>query len=174
MAATRGKRSENSQQQGLRIVRVLLWALVYTVIWTLLSSGQGWYIGIPVICLAAGVSYILQPPSLAFRLQHLPSFIAYFVSRQLLGGIDVAKRSFQRDASSYAAWVHYPFTCPALNTRIGLSALIGLLPGTLGARIESDQLLIHVLDERLDWKNEVATLERHLSKLLGTPYGASS
>ncbi|HBX36789.1 MAG TPA: sodium:proton antiporter [Pseudohongiella sp.] len=174
MAASRGKRSENSQQHGLRTVRVLLWALVYTATWTLLSSGQGWYIGIPVICLATGLSYILQPPSLAFRLQHLPGFIAYFVSRQLLGGMDVAKRSFQRDATSHAAWVHYPFTSAALNTRIGLSALIGLLPGTLGARIESDALLIHVLDERLDWKSEVANLERHLSKLLGTPARTSS
>ena len=53
------------------------------------------------------------------------------------------------------------------RVRLLLSALVGLLPGTLSSRIEGDHMQVHVLDERLAWQPTVAELERWLERLLG-------
>ena len=51
--------------------------------------------------------------------------------------------------------------------RLLLSALVGLLPGTLASRIDGGQLRVHVLDEQLPWQATIAELERRLERLLG-------
>jgi len=51
--------------------------------------------------------------------------------------------------------------------RLLLSAMVGLLPGTLASRVDADEMRVHVLDERLPWQATVAELERRLERLLG-------
>jgi multicomponent Na+:H+ antiporter subunit E len=145
----------------------LFWSLIYTALWALFGAGQGWLLGVPTVALAVALSLWLglRPP--AMRLGALPGFLTFFLRHMLLGGWDVARRALQPRCQLQPAWHPYPLTSRSPRVRLLLSALVGLLPGTLSSRIEGDHMQVHVLDERLAWQPTVAELERRLERLLG-------
>ena len=146
---------------------VLIWALVYAALWTLLAGGQGWLLGVPTIALAVALSLRLGLRPLVMRLSALPTFLGFFLKHMLLGGWDVARRALQPDCPLQPAWHQFPLSSESPRMRLLLSALVGLLPGTLASRIEGDQMRVHVLDERLPWQTTIAELEKRLERLLG-------
>lgn len=146
----------------------LFWSLIYAACWALFAAGQGWLLGVPTVALAVALSLWLGVRPMAMRVSALPAFFGFFLKHMFLGGWDVARRALQPRCRLQPAWHPYPLSSASPRVRLLLSALIGLLPGTLVSRIDGNEMRVHVLDERLPWQATVADLERHLERLLGT------
>lgn len=144
------------------------WSLVYAALWALLSHNQGWSVGWLFIVTAAYCSQKLGAalPSIAW--QHLPAFLAFFISKLMIGGVDVALRTITTAPTSRAGWVRYSLTTCDTRIQLLLSALLGLVPGTLAARIDQQSLVIHCLDTDMDWQSDTAALESLLCRLMST------
>ncbi|ALO45037.1 Na+/H+ antiporter subunit E [Pseudohongiella spirulinae] len=147
--------------------KLLITGAIFAMLWAIVSRNQGWWMGGAIVLAALALSFRVGLPSFRLRPQFLPGFILYFLSRQFVGGLDVARRTVSATPTKHAGWVDYPLSSATERPRVLLSAMIGLLPGTLGARITDDKLLIHTLDTTLDWQQETAQLEQRLLKLLG-------
>jgi len=145
----------------------LFWSLLYTALWALFAAGQGWVLGVPTITLAVALSLWLGLRPMTLRLAALPAFLGFFLKHMLLGGWDVARRALRPRCPLQPAWHPYPLTSQSPRVRLLLSAMVGLLPGTLASRVDADEMRVHVLDERLPWQATVAELERRLERLLG-------
>lgn len=145
---------------------VVFWSVLYISLWWLLSGGQGWYIGVPSIIGAVALSSWLGAPPLRLRLIALPRFILFFLGALLSGGWDVAYRALHPRLPLHPAWVHYPVQIKQPRYRLLFASLIGLLPGTLAARVDDDCLYMHVLDSHGDWQLGTARLEQQLIALL--------
>jgi len=144
---------------------VIFWFVLYTALWALLSGNAGWYLGLPSVALATFVAVQLQLLPWTMRLQHLPLFTFFFLLASLLGALDVARRTLRLKAQIDPGWTRYDLHCQDPRHRLLLSAIIGLLPGTLCSRIEGDQLHIHLLDQSAEWQATARKLEQHLQKL---------
>lgn len=142
------------------------WTLLYTVIWALFVDGSGWAIGVPSVLLAVGLSLWLGLRSWQPSLVSLPDFVWFVLKHMTLGAWDVALRALHPGQSLQPAWVDYRLRCESPRIRLLLSALVGLLPGTLASRIDADCMRIHVLDERQPWEATLIELEQRLTRLL--------
>ena len=80
--------------------------------------------------------------------------------RRCYGNGQIPKRPLQ------PAWLDYTLTSSSSQVRLVLSALVGLLPGTLASQVQGDRMRVHVLDERQPWEATVHSLERRLERLL--------
>jgi multicomponent Na+:H+ antiporter subunit E len=56
---------------------------------------------------------------------------------------------------------------PAGGSRVALANTISMLPGTLSADLEGDQLVIHALDTRQDLASTVADIEARIATVFG-------
>jgi len=143
------------------------WLLVYAALWVLLSGAAGWLFGLICALAATGLSLWLQLPPLGLRLPYLPRFLLFFFYETLLGAWDVAKRAFHPGLPLDPAWVAYSFNSASPRVRLLLSAMVGLMPGTLSTHFDENALYLHVLDQSQDWRTPVARMEAHLARLLG-------
>lgn len=142
------------------------WALIYAVLWALFSEGGGWSLGAPTVLIAAGVSLWLGMRPWHPSLSVLPGFIGFFLAKMVAGAWDVAVRALHPGRSLQPAWLVYPLTARSAQVRLVLSALVGLLPGTLASRVDGDSMRVHVLDQSQAWEPTVRELERRLQRLL--------
>ena len=92
----------------------------------------------------------------------------YALKHMLLGGWDVARRALHPRSPLQPAWHPFILTSDSPRVRLLLSAMVGLLPGTLVSRIEGDEMQVHVLDASMPWQATIADLEQHLVRLLDT------
>lgn len=153
---------------NVRIRAGITWALVYTILWALLGQGRGWSFGIPLIVGAVALSDWLRLYPVRVRLHRVPFFISFFLHRLLRGGLDVSLRTLHRNPARHAGWVTYrlsPDSSP--DVRLLISAITGMLPGTLAARIDNDVMHMHILDTSMDWRRDTRALEQHLVRLIG-------
>jgi len=61
-------------------------------------------------------------------------------------------------------------TLPQGLPRMLLTGTLGLMPGTLGVRLELDLLHLHVLDRGMPITEEVEQLAAHIARLFGVPH----
>lgn len=143
----------------------LWWLLLYLLLWWVLASG-GWFFGVPCAALAAYVATRLQLTP--WRLRWLHAFpLGWFLLRAMFdGAVDVARRILAPSCRIDPMWVQYSLTSGDRRVRYLVSLIIGLLPGTLGARIQTDQLLVHVIDQQMEWRDTLVELEHRLEKLI--------
>jgi multicomponent Na+:H+ antiporter subunit E len=142
------------------------WGLFYTLLWALLSQNQGWGFGLLFITLALICSRMCRLQAPAVSLLHLPAFLAFFLQKLVIGGVDVAMRTLARRPAIEPLWVEYPLQVSHPTVHLSLSAIVGLLPGTLAARIDNNIMHVHVLDASQPWQHDIARLEQHLARLL--------
>lgn len=150
------------------VPRILAWLLITAGLWALLSDNQGWYIGVPVIVMATGTAALLNTRPWTLRPRHLPVFALFFLYSSLLGGIDVARRTLQPRITLQPGWEVHPLSARDPGVRLALSAIVGLLPGTLASHIEDDALHVHLLDKGIEWQPTLRRLETLLVRLSGT------
>lgn len=155
-----------------KLFSVLKWALFYAALWALLSGNEGWGFGALFISIALYCKFKSGMRGATISLKHLPAFLLYFLQRLVVGGVDVAIRTLSPTPAINPAWVSYSMQSSSSSTQLALSAIVGLLPGTLAANIENNTMLLHLLDSRQDWQRDVAKLEQHLLRLVGTHTGA--
>ncbi|KJH84939.1 Na+/H+ antiporter subunit E [Pseudomonas sp. KSR10] len=150
-----------------RWVDGLGWALLYAALWALFAEGGGWALGVPSILLAVALSLRLGSRPWQPALRALPGFAWFFLGRMTLGAWDVAVRALHPRRSLQPAWLDYRLRSESPRVRLLLSALVGLLPGTLASRIDADCMRVHVLDRRQRWEPTVIELEDRLMRLVG-------
>lgn len=156
-------------QKTLKLRRLLPALMLLLLLWGLLSKGQGWYFGVPLVLLAvwAGYHARLDPGSL--QLRYLPSLIGFLLLELGRGGWDVARRAWHPHLPLAPVWVSYDLSSRDPRMQLLLSALVGLLPGSLAYPSGHFGLQVHTLDQQQDWRRTVERLEWHLARLLGDP-----
>ncbi|MCH8551536.1 MAG: Na+/H+ antiporter subunit E [Natronospirillum sp.] len=151
----------------------LAWFICLCLLWAMLSAGQGWYLGLPTAFGASVLAAALRLPApRPGTLLRLPRFMVFFLRTLWHGGWDVARRALSPNLPIAPAWEKYQLQdhyrdhplYPRL--RLLLSAMVGLLPGTLSTHYDEHTLTLHVLDERQDWRVTTLNLEQELARLL--------
>jgi multicomponent Na+:H+ antiporter subunit E len=151
---------------GEGLVRGLALALV----WHALTDGSAssWAIGAPVVLAAAAASLALAPqPFPRLRLLPLLAFVPFFVVQSVRGGADVAWRALRPAMPLSPAFTTFSLTPMSPGERIAFALIVSLLPGTLSARLEADELRVHVLDEGLSNDRSLARLSARLAPVFG-------
>jgi multicomponent Na+:H+ antiporter subunit E len=147
--------------------RLAFWMLCYALLWLLLSTGKGWAMGLGSLLLAGGVAAMLKIQSWSFRLRYLPPFLGFLLTNAFHDALRVALRSLRPKHTSASNWIYYRLRTQDPRTRLVLTSMLGLFPGTLAARVEGDVLHIHVLDGDASGEKRALQLEQQLIRLLG-------
>lgn len=146
---------------------VLGWFIIYSFLWILLAEGAGLAFGVIVVITSSIISLYLTPSPPSFRLRYLPHFVIFFVMEMAIGGWDVARRAISPSLPIKPNWVVYSLQDSPEHIKLMLSALVGLMPGTLSTQYKNHQLYLHVLDSTQDWQTGVTKLEQQLIRLMG-------
>lgn len=146
---------------------VLGWLLIYSLLWILLAGSEGFAFGALVVIVATGVSLFLAPSPPTIQLRYLPHFVIFFVMEMAIGGWDVARRALSPSLPIKPNWVVYSLQDSPDHIKLILSALVGLMPGTLATQYKNQQLYLHVLDSEQDWQTGITKLEQQLIRLMG-------
>jgi len=153
--------------------RTLHLAVLFTASWWILSEGDptSWALGAPSVALALVLAHQLRSPAPAvtIRLQAIPGFAWFFVSRSLVAGLDVARRTLAPSLPLAPAMRTVHTTLPTGLPRVLLVGTLSLLPGSLGVSIDDDELTLHVLDERTDVLADVQRTEVRIARLFTRP-----
>lgn len=149
-----------------RLFGLALNLATWLTLWALLSNNQGWAFGVPLAFMAAWVAWRVSLHAEPIHLQHLPAFLGFFIAELFIGGWDVARRALDPRLPIAPQWVEYRMVSEEPRVQLLLSAMVGLLPGTLAADFQGQTLHMHALDHRQDWHATVARLERKLERLL--------
>jgi len=149
---------------------IIFRGLLFSLIWWSLSNGvtASWWIGVPAVLLALTSSLYLLPP-MTMAWSAWLKFIPFFISRSLLGGIDVARRAFHPALPMAPDIVRIPLRLRSGLARVFMINTINLLPGTLSVSLEQNLLKIHVLDKHQDFMSEILQVEQYVSHLFGIP-----
>lgn len=151
----------------------LLWhsGLVRTALfasaWLVLTEGNpsAWVFGVLAVPAAAALSLWLLPPEHPIKLRRVIAILPKFLWESVKGGVDVAWRAFKPRMPIAPGWVVVPVALPD-TAQVVLSAELSLMPGTLVAGTQDQQLLVHVLDRHADHSG-IATTEREVADMLG-------
>lgn len=142
--------------------------LLFGVLWWVLSDGaaESWLLGIPAVALSTWLSLIFWPgPPLS--LTALLRFLPWFARQSAAGAIDVARRALHRDMPLQPGLVRHRTALPAGGARAALANAISMLPGTLSADLDDDELVIHALDVEQDLNAMLRDLEARISAVFG-------
>jgi multicomponent Na+:H+ antiporter subunit E len=141
--------------------------LVLMVVWLALSGLRGWWLGLAFAALGAlarARMAVADPyPWRPLRPLRLLAFFGYFLRASLLGGLDVARRALDPALPIEPHFLRHPLRVPHGPPRTLMLSVVSLLPGTLGADIEGDELLVHALSADsaagvLDLEHRIALL----------------
>lgn len=152
-----------------RVRRVTLFA----VLWWILTGGAAasWLLGMPVVLVAAWLSRTLwvDPP---LSLAGVTRFVPWFAYQSLAGATDVAKRALRPAMPLHPGLVRHHLRLPQGVCRVSLANVVSMLPGTLSAELDGDELVIHALDTRQDLHEMVRDLEPRIAAVFGLEFDA--
>ncbi len=142
------------------------------MLWWILTEGSAvaWGVGLISVMLALVASLILLPPGPA-RLSPtgLAGFVGFFLVQSVKGGVQVARMALRPRLEMHPAMLKITMRLPEGHARLLLANTLNLLPGTLSAGLEHNQLRLHVLDERGPMEKEVREVETRIARMLGLP-----
>lgn len=145
----------------------------FALVWWILVEGaaSSWWIGIPAVLLATVTSIaMLGPVHLVWY--RLPEFLIFFLTRSMLGGIDVAWRALHPRLPIAPDLLVYPLQLPSGFPQVFMANTVSMLPGTLSAELDHDVLKVHVLNGRKDALPGLQMLEQKVIALFGNPLSA--
>jgi multicomponent Na+:H+ antiporter subunit E len=139
-------------------------------IWWMLagSLAASWIPGL----LAAGAATILYlrlggGRDEGIRLTGLFSFVPYFLWQSARGGWDVSRRALSPGMPLAPELLRHDLTLPRGSPRVFLTNALSLMPGTFGADLEADVLVVHLLVGGARSEDRVLELERRVANLFG-------
>ena len=150
--------SHNTLMVGLRSLAafVLLWEIIAG--W----SSRSWVMGSFAVLVSTAVALSLRPrEARSLRWSGTLRFVPYFFLQSVRGGVDVARRAFSPGMQLEPLLVEHPLSLPPGAARLFLVNVVSLLPGTLGADVRNDCLVVHALDRSL--AEELVNLERKVA-----------
>jgi multicomponent Na+:H+ antiporter subunit E len=145
-------------------------AIALALVWYALSDGAptSWTIGAPVVVIATIASLALAPQRFPrLRLIALLAFVPFFIVQSVRGGADVVWRALRPAMPLAPGFTTFPLAAMAPAERIAFALIVSLLPGTLSARLEADELRVHVLDARMPIDQSLARLSHRLGLVFG-------
>ncbi|AEF40004.1 Na+/H+ antiporter subunit E [Hoyosella subflava] len=149
-------------------------AAVFALMWWVLTEGASDMLqyGFVVVPLSAALSLMLLPPRrrsgpLPRRLLAGTTLLLWFLWQSFRGGADVAVRALRRPVDLDPGMVTHHTTLPDDMSRVALTAITSLMPGTLSVNLEGTELYVHVLDRSMRTGEQLAELEQRLSTLVG-------
>ena len=154
--------------KATRTMSITTRALMYLLIWWALTDGTAasWWIGIPAVVFAVTISILLLPP-VPINVIEFVKFIPVFLSRSLLGGIDVAWRAYHPKMPVDPDLIEYPIRLPPGLPQVFMANTINLLPGTLSTTLDRNTMKVHVLDRQKAFLNEIETVENSVARIFG-------
>jgi multicomponent Na+:H+ antiporter subunit E len=139
---------------------------LFSVLWWILTGdlAGSWYVGVPVVIAGAWLSLSLwaDPP---LSLLGLLRFMPYFAYHSVAGATDVAMRALQPRMPLQPGIVRHRLRLPPGLSRVAIANVISMLPGTLSADLEEDDVVIHALDMRTDLHAMVIDLEPRIAAM---------
>lgn len=155
----------------LRFLRLLLErALLMSLLWIVVAglSARTWPLAASIVLVSAWASLRTVPPgSFHLTVRGLSRFLPFFLLYSVRGGVDVALRAVRRTPGLDPGEIELLTVLPPGAARSFFIAVIGLLPGTLTARVEDDRLRVHVLDRRAVTTAQLRSLETRVAGLFG-------
>jgi multicomponent Na+:H+ antiporter subunit E len=155
--------------------------LFFAALWWLLTEGDesSWVIGIVVVPFSAWLSLTLfkdvrlrknSPAHSVGQLQRiyvlrLFLFLPFFLLKSIHGGWQAAKLAVRPSMPVNPGFFRYNLRLQGSFARLFFMHLVSLLPGTVSAKLEDDQLLIHALDMTSKNNNEISQCEQQVAKL---------
>lgn len=143
-------------------------AAMLALVWWLLEEGgfRAPYLAAAVVCAAAGVSLVLQPPArLVWRPLRLPRLVLHMLRLSLLGGWDVARRALTPGLPVQPGLSSYTLKLRAGFPAVLYTWLVSLTPGTASVALEGSTLVVHALDVHMDVEEKLRELERLVGAL---------
>lgn len=145
-------------------------APLFALLWWVLAEGrlEAWGLGAIAVAVATWASLHLLPPSRRrLALGGFLGFAGFFLRNSLRGGAQVAWMALRPRPGLRPALLELDLALPPGAPRVLMLNTLGLMPGTLGVRLDGDRLKLHVLDERLPVAAEARVLEAHIARLFG-------
>ena len=141
---------------------------LFLLIWWILSGGTpaSWWVGVPAVLLALAVS-VMMPLPVSVVWYELLRFIPFFLSRSLLGGLDVAWRAMHPRLPIAPEIVDYRLRLPPGLPQVLMANTVNLLPGTLSVDLDEGRLRVHVLDARKGFLAELDAVEHGVGRIFG-------
>lgn len=148
--------------------------LVLALFWGALvgPTTQSLLVGAVAVPIALVASLSLSPPNGAYvRLLPLARFVPRFLWTALVGSADVARRAFSPRMNLTPGYLEVPIELAPVPAQLFLSAVIGLVPGSLAVDIGDGTLTLHLLDATPSGLQraaaEVHSLERRVHQIFG-------
>jgi multicomponent Na+:H+ antiporter subunit E len=155
--------------------------LFFAGIWWLLTEGEvsSWVIGIIVVPFSAWLSIILfrdirldknssvHPvhKTQSIRALRLFQFTPFFLLQSILGGWQTAMLALRPSMPINPGFFRYNIRLQGRSARLFFMHLVSLLPGTLSAKLEDNQLLIHTLKISPQNSNDINRCEQQVARL---------
>ncbi|MCF8198447.1 MAG: Na+/H+ antiporter subunit E [Sulfuritalea sp.] len=152
---------------------VLRRAPMFALLWWVLAEGQSeaWGLGAVAVATATSASLYLQPPSRRrFSITGFLGFAGFFLWNSLHGGAQVAWMALRPRPDLRPEFLELELALPVGSPRVLMLNTLGLMPGTLGVRLDGDRLKLHVLDKRLPVAASARALEAHIARLFGVEH----
>lgn len=99
----------------------------------------------------------------------LATFLPYFAWQSIRGGWDVSRRALSPAMPLDPELLRHDLTLPVGPSRIFLTNALSLMPGTFGADLDGDVLVVHLLVGGPGSAARVRELERKVARLFGVP-----
>jgi multicomponent Na+:H+ antiporter subunit E len=144
----------------------VLRAAWFALLWAVLTGAdfRNPLLALSSVGAAIAASLWLWPPGgPPVRWRHLPTLVAYFLWRALVGGVDVARRALSPAMPLEGHLVEYDSRLGDERARVLFAWMIGLMPGTACVGLEGSALTVHVIDRRAYDADDLRALEIRLA-----------
>lgn len=151
-------------------------SLMLLALWLILAEGAiaSLLFALPVLFLALWARLMMPTPLALNHLRPLSLllFVPYFISRSVLGGLDVAWRALRPGTHIDPALFIYPTMLRTEGARVFMALVASLMPGTLACQAGETSLQMHVISgTREQFIREMQRLETWTAKLFGESSG---
>jgi multicomponent Na+:H+ antiporter subunit E len=147
---------------------------LFSVVWMLLTGWQpsSWGVGAVFVITASLLSLYLAPKHSQTEQRliapaKLLSFCCYFFIQSLRGGWDTAKLALTAKPKLSPGVIRYPMKLVNASQVFTFMQVLSLLPGTVSAELNGNELTIHVLDLNSLNRAEIDDCYRRVSELFG-------
>lgn len=148
----------------------MLRLLVLALLWLALngSDAASWIVGAPTVLAGAAINQpFLVRGAWRWRLRAALPMLCFFFRESFIGAFDVARRVIHPSLPIDPGFVAFRCRLKNDSARLLFADLITLMPGTLSARIDGRNLVIHALDIGADVETGLRHLEDHVAALFG-------
>ncbi len=173
----KSKAATSSQRSHRHPFAWLKCALVFALLWTLLTQGdtRSWIIGMVAVPLATWCAIRLFPAQhkpednayQSVRISALFQFIPFFLEQSLRGGWESALFALHPNKRLYSGFICYTMSLPPGRPQFFFMNIVSLLPGTLSVEWKHNALTIHALDTRADNHHTLQQCETRVAALFG-------